>query len=149
MVLWDDRLVTLGLPTESRLRDIAPGIQSAMSSELKQQVQTACNQWMAEAARCFSVSQPTVRVLGSRPLRVYNSQLLSSPLRRARAPVPVRPPIVRNCKSDFSMTIGLLFEAAFSSFMGLRPKSVLPQAEGRSCSREGELRTAVDYGLCL
>ena len=68
-----DRLVTLGLPGQSRLCDLALGIQSAMSSELKQQVQAACNQWMTEAARCFSVSRPTVRVLGSRPLRVYET----------------------------------------------------------------------------
>ena len=70
-----DKLVTLGLPSESRLHAVALEIESAMSSELKRQVRTACSEFLAEAARSFNMPRPPVRVLDARPLRVYESGL--------------------------------------------------------------------------
>ncbi len=68
-----ERLLTLGLPAQSRLHAIAMEIESAMSSESKPHVRTACNEFLAEAARCFNVLQPPVRILDARPLRVYET----------------------------------------------------------------------------
>ncbi len=70
-----DKLATLALPGGSRLHELALAIESAMASGLKRKVQTACNEFMAEAAYSFSVPKPLVRVLDARPLRVYESGL--------------------------------------------------------------------------
>jgi hypothetical protein len=70
-----DKLVTLGLPGESRLHAIALEIESAMSSDIKRRAQASCSEFLAEASRFFNVLQPVVRVLDARPLRVYESGL--------------------------------------------------------------------------
>jgi hypothetical protein len=70
-----DRIGTLALPNENRLQEQAFEIESAMSLDMKHKVQTACSGFLAEAARCFNVPQPAVRVLDARPLRVYESGL--------------------------------------------------------------------------
>jgi hypothetical protein len=68
-----DQLKTLSFPGDNRLRALALEIESALSSEIKKQVQTACNGFLAEAAGLFHVPQPKVRVLDARPLRVYET----------------------------------------------------------------------------
>jgi hypothetical protein len=70
-----EKLVTLGLPSGSRLHEIAVEIESAMFLESKRKIQTACNEFLTEAARSFDVPRPAVRVLDARPLRVYESGL--------------------------------------------------------------------------
>ena len=70
-----ERLVTLGLPSDGQLHALALDIESAMSLELKRQIQTACSEFLAEAARSFNVPRPPVRVLDARPLRVYETGL--------------------------------------------------------------------------
>jgi hypothetical protein len=70
-----DKLATLALPSENRLHELALGVEFALSSELKTQVQIACNRLLAEASRFFNVPRPTVRVLNARPLRVYETGL--------------------------------------------------------------------------
>jgi hypothetical protein len=70
-----DKLVAITLPTDSWLHELAGEIESAMSADLKRKVQTACNEFLAEAARSFNVPRPSVRVLDARPLRVYESGL--------------------------------------------------------------------------
>jgi hypothetical protein len=68
-----DKLISVILPDDSRLREFALGIESAMSLEAKTPLQAACNHLLLEAAGHFDVAPPVVRVLGSRPLRVYET----------------------------------------------------------------------------
>jgi len=68
-----DKMHTLAIPGDSRLHALALDIEAAMSSELKAQVQTACNEFLAEAARVFNAPRPMVRVLDARPLHVYET----------------------------------------------------------------------------
>ena len=70
-----EKLGSLALPSESRLHELALGIESALASEIKRKVQACCNEFLEEAARCFDVPRPPVRVLDARPLRVYESGL--------------------------------------------------------------------------
>jgi hypothetical protein len=70
-----DKLITLGLPSESRLHSLALEIESALDAEIKKQVRDACSKWLAEAARIFNVPPPSIRVLDARPLRVYETGL--------------------------------------------------------------------------
>ena len=68
-----DRLTALAIPDENRLHALAFEIESALSAELKKQVQTACKSFLAESAKLFNVRQPEIRVLDARPVRVYES----------------------------------------------------------------------------
>jgi hypothetical protein len=68
-----DQMTTLSIPEDNRLHILALEIESALSSEIKKQVQTACKGFLAEAAGLFHVPQPKVRVLDARPLRVYET----------------------------------------------------------------------------
>jgi hypothetical protein len=70
-----ERAATLAVPSDSGLHTLALGIESALSLESKAQVQAACKEFLAEAARFFNVSQPAVRVLDARPVRVYETGL--------------------------------------------------------------------------
>jgi hypothetical protein len=70
-----DRLVSIGLPGADRLHAITLNIESAMSSESKPDIRTACNEFLAEAARCFNIPPPPVKILDARPLRVYEAGL--------------------------------------------------------------------------
>jgi hypothetical protein len=70
-----DKLITLGLSSESRLHSLALEIESALDSEIKKQVRDACSKWLAEAAGIFNVPPPSIRVLDARPLRVYETGL--------------------------------------------------------------------------
>jgi hypothetical protein len=66
-------MASLAVPSDSRLHELALGIESAMSTELKAKVQTACNEFLAEAGRFFEVSRPRIRVFDARPLRVHDT----------------------------------------------------------------------------
>jgi len=68
-----DQMTTLSIPGDNRLRILAREIESALPSEIKTRVQTACDGFLAEAADLFHVPQPKVRVLDARPLRVYET----------------------------------------------------------------------------
>jgi YD repeat-containing protein len=68
-----DTLIRIALPDGTRFHTLALGIESAMSFEVKSRVQTACNEFLKEAARCFNVPKPAVRVFDARPLRVYET----------------------------------------------------------------------------
>lgn len=68
-----DQMTALSIPGENRLHALALEIESALSSELKKQVQSTCRRFLAEAAGLFHVPPPEVRVLDARPLRVYET----------------------------------------------------------------------------
>ena len=68
-----DQMKTLSIPGGNRFQILAFEIESALSSELKKQVQSSCNGFVAEAATIFHVPRPKVRVLDARPLRVYET----------------------------------------------------------------------------
>jgi hypothetical protein len=68
-----DRITTLVLPEDSRLLELARGIEEAMLSEEQAVVRRACQRFLASAADFYGVRSPIVRVLASRPLRVYES----------------------------------------------------------------------------
>jgi len=64
---------TLLIPENNRLHAFAFEIEAALSSELKKQVQSSCDDLVAEAATLFHVPRPKVRVLDARPRRVYET----------------------------------------------------------------------------
>ena len=66
-----DRLGTLDLPQDDRLRTLAASVEIAMNSTEQKAVRRACVDFLAAAADFYHVSRPTVRVLAARPLRVY------------------------------------------------------------------------------
>jgi hypothetical protein len=68
-----DQMAMLSIPGDNKLHALALEIESALSSESKKPVHTACNSFLEEAADLFSVIQPKVRVLDARPVRVYES----------------------------------------------------------------------------
>jgi hypothetical protein len=68
-----ERLTKLVLPEDGRLAASAKSIEEAMSSEKRVAVGRACEEFLAAAADFYGVRKPAVRVLASRPLRVYES----------------------------------------------------------------------------
>jgi hypothetical protein len=66
-----ERAVSLAIPGDGKLHDLALAIESALLSEKKMRVSAACDEFLAEAARFYSVAPPLVRVLEARPLRVH------------------------------------------------------------------------------
>ena len=68
-----DQLVMLELPQDDRLHGPAKAIEAAMSTEELRSVRKACTEFLAAAADFYQVSKPAIRVLASRPLRVYES----------------------------------------------------------------------------
>jgi hypothetical protein len=68
-----DRMTTIVLPEDGRLVALANGIEQAMVSEECAVVSRACQEFVAAAAPFYGVPKPTVRVLASRPLRLYES----------------------------------------------------------------------------
>jgi len=65
-----DQMTALSVPEDSRLHELALGIESALASESKTHVRTSCERFLEEAGRLYAVSCPKIRVLESRPLRV-------------------------------------------------------------------------------
>jgi len=68
-----ERLTRLVLPEDGRLATSAKAIEEAMSSERRAMVCGACEEFLSAAADFYDVRKATVRVLASRPLRVYES----------------------------------------------------------------------------
>ena len=68
-----DRMTSIALPEDGRLVAFAKGIEEAMVSEERAVVSLACQEFVAAAAPFYGVPKPTVRVLASRPLRLYES----------------------------------------------------------------------------
>jgi hypothetical protein len=65
-----DRMKTLELPGDDRLRGIAAALQSAMESKAEAEVRRSCAEFLAVASAFYKVPRCEVRVLASRPLRV-------------------------------------------------------------------------------
>ncbi len=66
-----DRLTTLEVPGDERLRSPARAIESAMAEEANRAaIEAACARLAGEAARFYAVETPPVKVLAARPLRV-------------------------------------------------------------------------------
>jgi hypothetical protein len=68
-----DRITSLALPEDGRLVALAKSIEEAMLSEKRKIVSRACQEFLAASADFYGVPTPTVRVLASRPLRLYES----------------------------------------------------------------------------
>lgn len=66
-----DRLASLDLPQDDRLRGPARAIEAAMESEDRRSVRKACTEFLTAAADFYRVPEPAVRVLAARPLRVW------------------------------------------------------------------------------
>ena len=65
-----DKLGTLRLPKDERLRSRADAIEIAMESGNRKLARQACAEFLAAAAKFYQVETPQVRVLEARPLRV-------------------------------------------------------------------------------
>ena len=68
-----DGMTTLALPEDERLRAFAGEIESAMAEGAVPPVRAACTALLSEASRFYAVQKPEVRVLASRPIRVYET----------------------------------------------------------------------------
>jgi len=69
--LASDELCDLELPPDGRLRGPASALDLAMKSGQSTPVQDVCAEFLRAAAEFYGVSQPQVRVLEARPVRVY------------------------------------------------------------------------------
>jgi hypothetical protein len=68
--LESDRLGTLEVPQDDRLRWPAKSIEAAMKSGQYAAVRQACADFLSGAANFYGVRRPQLRVLAARPLRV-------------------------------------------------------------------------------
>lgn len=68
-----DRMTNMALPQDGRFTALAKDIEEAMLSGQRTVVNRACHEFLATASEFYGVPMPTVRVLASRPLRVYES----------------------------------------------------------------------------
>jgi hypothetical protein len=66
-----DRLGSLELPGDDRLRAPAHDIEAAMKADDRRAVRQACGEFLTAAAEFYRVAAPPVHVLAARPLRVY------------------------------------------------------------------------------
>jgi hypothetical protein len=65
-----DRLVSLALPPDDRLRVLAQSIESLIEDGTRGAVQQACAEFMHTASEFYGVPKPTVNALAARPIRV-------------------------------------------------------------------------------
>jgi hypothetical protein len=65
-----DRLGTLEMPQDGRLRTPAESIEAAMKSGQSAAVRQACATFLAAAADFYRIGKPQVRVLAARPVSV-------------------------------------------------------------------------------
>lgn len=65
-----DQLGNLDLPADNRLIVTARSIDAAMVSEDRWAVRLACTELLKQASGFYKVSEPPVRVLAARPLRI-------------------------------------------------------------------------------
>jgi hypothetical protein len=68
--LASDRLGTLKVPPDDRLRQAANAIESAMQSGGAVPVRQACAAFLSVASDFYKVRPPLIRILAARPLRV-------------------------------------------------------------------------------
>jgi len=65
-----DRLNDLKVPEGDRLQSRAKSIQAAMALDQRTPVKRACSEFVSAAADFYEVTQPELRILEARPLRV-------------------------------------------------------------------------------
>jgi hypothetical protein len=68
--LASDRLGTLEIPHDDRLRALAKSVESAMRTGESTGVRKTCGEFLNAAADFYGVPRPGIRVLAARPLRV-------------------------------------------------------------------------------
>jgi hypothetical protein len=66
-----DKLCEIEIPPDDRLRMPASALDLAMKSGISAAVREVCAEFLRAAAEFYAVSQPQVRVLAARPMRVY------------------------------------------------------------------------------
>jgi hypothetical protein len=69
--LASDKLCDLKIPPDDRLRAPASALDLAMKSGQSTAVREVCAEFLRVASEFYGVSQPQVRVLAARPVRVY------------------------------------------------------------------------------
>jgi len=69
--LASDKLCDLEIPPDGRLRGSASALDVAMKSGQSAPVGEVCVEFLRVAAEFYGVSQPQVRVLAARPVRVF------------------------------------------------------------------------------
>jgi hypothetical protein len=72
--LESDRLGSLNLPQDERLRRLGKSIESAMNDGTSAVVRHACAEFLASAVDFYRVPRPGIRVLAARPLRVHEGE---------------------------------------------------------------------------
>lgn len=65
-----ERLTTLELPQDARLRGLAQTIESVMESGTRTVIQRACSEFIAVASDFYGVPKPDIPALTARPIRV-------------------------------------------------------------------------------
>ena len=65
-----DRLLTLEVPADDRLRRQAKSIEAAMKADRRSDLKAACTEFLRMAADFYLVPTPEIRVLAARPIRV-------------------------------------------------------------------------------
>jgi hypothetical protein len=65
-----DRLLTLEVPADDRLRRPAKSIEAALKADRRSELKAACTEFLRMAADFYSVPTPEIRVLTARPIRV-------------------------------------------------------------------------------
>jgi len=68
--LESDKSASLEVPDNQRLCSLAKAVENAMESSQQSSVGLACADFLAAAAHFYRVSNPHVRVLAARPIRV-------------------------------------------------------------------------------
>jgi len=71
--LESDRMRTLDLPQDGRLRAIAESIEQTMKATIASDIRRACAEFLEATSQFYRVSDCGIRVLAARPLRVRES----------------------------------------------------------------------------
>ena len=74
-----DRLDALEVPDDDRLIVPAKSVETAMDAGQRTAVRLACGEFLGSASALYRVSQPSVRVLAARPLRLGSLGSSGSP----------------------------------------------------------------------
>jgi len=72
-----DKLCEIEIPPDDRLRATASALDLAMKSGKSAAVREVCVEFLRVASEFYGVSQPQVRVLAARPVRVYEGGVAS------------------------------------------------------------------------
>ncbi len=68
-----DRMIAMALPPDECLHRLALAIESVLEAGTAPPVRTSCAAFLSEASRFYGVQKPQIKVLASRPIRVYES----------------------------------------------------------------------------